>query len=46
MRTDKQMTDSTLHARQRAKNLRTGWIVGSIALGFLVGFLVRVFSTQ
>jgi len=32
-----------LETLRRRKNLRTGWIVGSIALAFFLGFLLRQF---
>ena len=38
--------DPVLQAQRRAKNLRTGWIVGGVAFAFFLGFLVRVFMTQ
>ena len=38
--------DPVLQSQRRAKNLRTGWIVGGVAFAFFLGFLIRVFATQ
>lgn len=38
--------DSTNQTSRRNKNLRTGLIVGSIAVAMFVGFLIKVFSMQ
>jgi hypothetical protein len=38
--------ESIDQSTRRARNLRTGLIVGSIALAFFLGFLIKVFSMQ
>jgi len=38
--------DQTFHAQRRSRNIRTGLIVGSVALAFFIGFLIKVVSMQ
>lgn len=38
--------ESVDQSARRARNIRTGLIMGSIALAFFLGFLFKVFSMQ